>query len=183
MIPTRVYGWGKVSLLQIEFFQALDENILSVVCSILEIDGTASGEAATHAMLILGILTDLGQEVLDERLTKILVNILASDASPELSEMCLELLHGQAENGKAILNRRKLKIDAKVNNSQLFVSESTKLLLAKAGVCELLLKLLEKHGPHCTDEEARSVLKVACDLIVLILTGGNYQSIVITTSF
>ncbi|XP_046412764.1 rap1 GTPase-GDP dissociation stimulator 1-B isoform X1 [Neodiprion fabricii] len=133
--------------------KALDDNVLSVVCSILETDGTTSGEAATHAMLILGILTDLGQEVLDERLTKILVNILASDASPELSEMCLELLHGQAEN------------------------ESTKLLLAKAGVCELLLKLLEKHGPRCTDEEARSVLKVACDLIVLILTGDDSMDV------
>ena len=47
------------------------------------------------------------------------------------------------------------------------------MLLAKAGVCELLLKLLEKHGPRCTDEETRSVLKVACNLIVLILTGGK----------
>ncbi|XP_012258540.2 rap1 GTPase-GDP dissociation stimulator 1 isoform X1 [Athalia rosae] len=129
--------------------KALDENVLPVVCSILEIDGITCGEAATHAMLILGVLADLGQEVLDERLTEILVTILDRDASPELSEMCLELFHGQAENG------------------------STKLLLAKAGVCELLIRLLEKHGPCCTDEEARSVLKVACDLIVLILTGDE----------
>lgn len=157
----------------------MDENVLSVVCSILEIDGTTSGEAATHAMLILGILADLGKEVLDERLTKILVNILASDASPELSEMCLELLHGQAESGKLMKNIGEymymtLSFSQKCNSNRLLsIPESTKLLLAKAGVCELLLKLLEKHGPRCTDEEARSVLKVACDLIILILTGGS----------
>ncbi|XP_015605942.1 rap1 GTPase-GDP dissociation stimulator 1 [Cephus cinctus] len=133
--------------------EALKENVLSIVCSILENDGITAGESATHAMLILGLLADLGQDVLDERLTKILVAILASDASPELSEMCLELLHGQAEN------------------------ESTKILLAKAGVCELLLKLLEKHGPLCTDEETRSVLKVACNLIVLILAGDESMDV------
>lgn len=51
--------------------------------------------------------------------------------------------------------------------------ENAKMLLAKAGVCELLLKLLEKHSPQCNDEETRSILKVACNLIVLILTGGE----------
>ncbi|KOX74599.1 Rap1 GTPase-GDP dissociation stimulator 1-B [Melipona quadrifasciata] len=51
--------------------------------------------------------------------------------------------------------------------------KNAKLLLAKAGVCELLLKLLEKHSPYCTDEETRSVLKIACNLIVLILIGDD----------
>lgn len=133
--------------------KALEQNVLSIICSILEIDGTVAREAATHAMLILGILADLGQDILDERLIKVLVDILESDGSPEISEMCLELLHGQTEN------------------------ENTKLLLAKAGVCELLLKLLEKHGPRCTDEETRSVLKMACNLIVVILTGDESMNL------
>ncbi|CAL7941954.1 unnamed protein product [Xylocopa violacea] len=129
--------------------EALQEEIVPIICSILEVDGTTGGEAAMHSLLILGILNDANIIFLDERLTKILINILTTDTSSELSEMCLELLHGQAED------------------------ENAKSLLAKAGVCELLLKLLEKHSPYCTDEETRSVLKIACNLIVLVLTGDD----------
>ena len=52
-----------------------------------------------HSLLILGILNDANIIFLDERVMKILINILSSDTSSELSEMCLELLHGQAEDG------------------------------------------------------------------------------------
>ncbi|KAL0102265.1 hypothetical protein PUN28_018656 [Cardiocondyla obscurior] len=129
--------------------KALEEGMVPIICNVLEEDGIGGGEAAMHVLLTLGILNDENIVFLDERLTKVLVDILASDTSSELSEMCLELLHGQAED------------------------ENAKLLLAKAGVCELLLKLLEKHGPQCNDEETRSILKVACNLIVLILTGDD----------
>ncbi|KMQ91075.1 rap1 gtpase-gdp dissociation stimulator 1-b [Lasius niger] len=129
--------------------EALKEDIVPIICSILEEDGTSGGEAAVHALLTLSLLNDANIIFLDERLTRILIDVLVSDTSSELCEMCLELLHGQAEDEKA------------------------KLLLAKTGVCDLLLKLLEKHGPHCNDEETRFVLKVACNLIVLILTGDD----------
>lgn len=129
--------------------EALKQEVVPIICSILEIDGITGGEAAMHSLLILGILNDANIIFLDERVMKILINILSTDTSSELSEMCLELLHGQAED------------------------ENAKLILAKAGVCELLLKLLEKHSPYCTDEETRSVLKIACNLIVLILTGDD----------
>lgn len=129
--------------------EALKQEIVPIICSILEIDGNTGGEAAMQSLLILGILNDANIIFLDERLTKILVDILTTDTSSELSEMCLELLHGQAED------------------------ENAKSLLANAGVCELLLKLLEKHSPYCTDEETRSVLKIACNLIVLVLTGDD----------
>ena len=128
---------------------ALKQDTVPIICSILEIDGTTGGEAAMHALLILGILDDANIVFLDERLTKIFVDILACDTSLELSEMCLELLYGQAED------------------------ENVKLLLAKGGVCELLLKLLEKHSPYCMDEETRSGLKIACNLIVCIITGDK----------
>lgn len=72
---------------------------MPVICSILELDGSKGGEAAMHSLLILGILNDANIIFLDERLTKILVDILQTDTSSELSEMCLELLHGQAEDG------------------------------------------------------------------------------------
>lgn len=129
--------------------EALKEDIVPTMCSILEEDGTSGGEAVVHALLTLSLLNDANIIFLDERLTRVLIDVLISDTSSELCEMCLELLHGQAED------------------------EKTKLLLAKTGVCDLLLKLLEKHGPHCNDEETRFVLKVACNLIVLILTGDD----------
>ncbi|XP_012135556.1 visceral mesodermal armadillo-repeats isoform X2 [Megachile rotundata] len=129
--------------------EALQQEVVPIICRILEIDGTTGGEAAMHALLILWILNDANIVFLDERLTKILVNILENDASSKFSEMCLELFHGQAED------------------------EEVKLLIANSGVCELLLKLLEKHSPYCTDEETRSVLKTACNLIVLVLTGDD----------
>lgn len=129
--------------------KALEEDMVPIICSILEEDGINGDESAVQVLLTLGILNDVNIIFLDEKLTRVLVDILTSDTSSELSEMCLEILHGQAED------------------------ENAKLLLAKAGVCELLLKLLEKHGPQCTDEETRSILKVACNLIVLILTGDD----------
>lgn len=72
---------------------------MPIICSILEIDGITGGEAAMHSLLILGILNDANIIFLDERVMKILINILSTDTSSELSEMCLELLHGQAEDG------------------------------------------------------------------------------------
>jgi len=38
--------------------------------------------------------------LLDEKLCQVTVKVLGASSSPEVSEMCLELLHGQAENGK-----------------------------------------------------------------------------------
>lgn len=45
--------------------------------------------------------------------------------------------------------------------------------MAKSGVCEILLKLLDTYASDCEDEDTRSSLRMACDLIVLIVTGGN----------
>ncbi|XP_043255849.1 rap1 GTPase-GDP dissociation stimulator 1 isoform X5 [Colletes gigas] len=133
------------SSLQKEALQ--QEKTIPNICSILEIDGTAGREAALRSLYILAILNDVKLEFLDERLTKILLDILDSDPSVELNEMCLEFLHGQAEY------------------------ENSKLLLAKAGACELLLKLLMEYCPSFTYEKIS--WKLACSLIVLILTGGE----------
>ncbi|XP_051160445.1 GTPase-GDP dissociation stimulator vimar [Leptopilina boulardi] len=138
--------------------EVIKKEVVTVICKILEIDGVATREAAMQALLILGVLNDYDIQFLNERLANILVEILKSDNSSEFSEMCLEVLHGQADD------------------------ENAKLLLAKVGVCELLLKLLEKHGPRCTDEETRSVLKIACNLIVLILTGDESMNLLYKNS-
>ncbi|XP_043255845.1 rap1 GTPase-GDP dissociation stimulator 1 isoform X2 [Colletes gigas] len=138
------------SSLQKEALQ--QEKTIPNICSILEIDGTAGREAALRSLYILAILNDVKLEFLDERLTKILLDILDSDPSVELNEMCLEFLHGQAEY------------------------ENSKLLLAKAGACELLLKLLMEYCPSFTYEKIS--WKLACSLIVLILTGDESMNYV-----
>lgn len=81
--------------------QALEANVVSIICSVLEVDGTnEDGKAAMHALLTLGLFNDAGNQFLDERLCKIIVDILAKPVLSELSEICLELVHGQAENGE-----------------------------------------------------------------------------------
>lgn len=51
--------------------------------------------------------------------------------------------------------------------------DDVKLLLAKEGLCETIYKLLEKYKTLASTSEARALMKLACDLIVLILTGGR----------
>ncbi len=48
-----------------------------------------------------------------------------------------------------------------------------KLLLAKEGLCETIYKLLEKYKTLASTSEARALMKLACDLVVLILTGDE----------
>ncbi|PNF24564.1 hypothetical protein B7P43_G05383 [Cryptotermes secundus] len=132
--------------------KAIELGVSRLLCSILELDGTVpeGEEASTHILLILGLLTDLVppcDSLLDEKLCQVTVKVLGASSSPEVSEMSLELLHGQAEN------------------------EKVKNHLAHAGLCELLVQLLEKHKPLVNDDETRNLMKMACDLIVLVLTG------------
>lgn len=54
----------------------------------------------------------------------------------------------------------------------LLVSDDVKLQLAKDGVCETIYRLLETYKTLANTSEARALMKLACDLIVLILTGG-----------
>ncbi|XP_021934913.1 rap1 GTPase-GDP dissociation stimulator 1 isoform X2 [Zootermopsis nevadensis] len=132
--------------------KAIELGVTKLLCSVLELDGTVpeGEEASTHVLLILGLLTDSVSpcdSLLDEKLCQVTVRVLGVSSSPEVSELCLELLHGQAEN------------------------ENVKNHLAHAGLCELLVQLLEKHKPLVDDDETRNLMKMACDLIVLILTG------------
>lgn len=134
--------------------QILKQGVLDILRKFLILDGTdpAGEETTTHVLLVLGLLADavpLGDALLDEQLCKITVQVLGASTSPEVSEMCLELLHAQAEY------------------------ETVKEYLANVGLCELLITLLEKHKPLVDDDEARNLMKTACDLIVLVLTGDN----------
>lgn len=51
--------------------------------------------------------------------------------------------------------------------------DDVKLLLAKEGLCETIYQLLEKYKAQATTSEARALMKLACEIVVLILTGGK----------
>lgn len=55
------------------------------------------------------------------------------------------------------------------------------LNLARAGLCELLIQLLEKHKNLADDIDTRNLFKMACDLIIIILNDG--MSLIIILKF
>lgn len=105
-----------------------------------------------NTLPLMSILTENVPDLnFDATLNIQLSRILAASTNPDLAEMCLELLHYQAEN------------------------DDVKLLLAKDGLCETIYQLLEKYKTLASTSEARALMKLACELIVLILTGGKLR--------
>ncbi|XP_014276992.1 GTPase-GDP dissociation stimulator vimar [Halyomorpha halys] len=139
------------------YSKVIEMGVMEVLYDLLTfgVNTKQSEETAIHIYVILGLLTDtgLGTVCLTEKLCEATVKVLAESTNGELSELCVELLHTQAEN------------------------EDVRLHLAKAGLCELLIELLEKHGKLADDDETRNLLKMACDLIVIILNGDASMEI------
>ncbi|CAN7993676.1 unnamed protein product, partial [Ixodes hexagonus] len=109
------------------------------------------GEVAMHCVLVLnGIAdSDCGRKRLSEvhTLSSLLAN-LDRNFSEEVIEVLLELLGNLAE------------------------SDAVKENLVQLGFCEKLLNLLRQfQGSSSPSEEKQNVVKTACDLIVLVLTG------------
>uniref|UniRef100_A0A6E8VLQ5 UNC-45/Cro1/She4 central domain-containing protein n=1 Tax=Anopheles coluzzii TaxID=1518534 RepID=A0A6E8VLQ5_ANOCL len=109
-----------------------------------------------HEELLLSILPPLSiltEQISDlyfaPSLNKSIAQILAKCTNPDIAESCLALLHYEAQN------------------------DDVKLLLAEEGLCETIYQLLEKYKTFANTDEARVLMKLACDLIVLILTGDK----------
>ncbi|KAH8390965.1 hypothetical protein KR215_002884, partial [Drosophila sulfurigaster] len=111
-----------------------------------------------NTLPLLSILTENVADLnFEAQLNIQLSRILAASTNPDLAEMCLELLHYQAE------------------------SDEVKLLLAKDGLCETIYNLLEKYKTLASTSEARALMKLACELIVLVLTGDESMHYLYTT--
>ncbi|KAK4873178.1 hypothetical protein RN001_015207 [Aquatica leii] len=136
---------------------AIKNNIISVTEEVLKkacADLENNEDCCTHILLTLNILTEHLVDVqLSEEFCCLLVEVLKISKNPEISVICLELLHVQLENN------------------------DVKLLLAKKGVCELVFELVEQYKHQVDDEDTRAALKMACDVIVLILTGDEPMDI------
>lgn len=149
LISNYLLGEEAISKRCLEQFQLMDK--LDKVIG--QCATSAEGESLNEDLLMnilppLSILTENVSDLnFDEQMNRNLAAILGHSQSLELGEMCLELLHYQAEN------------------------DDVKLVLAKGGVCQTIYELLEKHKDRPKTDDARAVMKLACDLIVLILTG------------
>lgn len=103
-----------------------------------------------HLLPILSILTEqVSDLIFSADILTCIVKIFKNSVNSDVVESCLELFQCQAEN------------------------DDIKLLLAKEGICEHIFESLEKYKNYIGNVEARSLVKLSCDLIVLILTGGN----------
>lgn len=88
-----------------------------------------------------------------ENLCKLVVGVFRKTENPEICVTCIEIFHGQADN------------------------DEVKKILVKEGFCESLYGLIEKHRSRVNDEDSRAVLKMACDILVLILTSDDCMNI------
>jgi hypothetical protein len=110
-----------------------------------------------HSLPPLSILTENMSDLnFDPNLNKILAHTLKVCTNPEIAELILELLNYQAEN------------------------DDVKLLLAKEGLCEMIYILLEKNKEKVHTNNSKALMKSACDLIIIILTGGRLIDVAIT---
>lgn len=138
--------------------RAIDLEIMQKISNIIGI-GVKNVEGNEDLLLntlpLMSILTENVAELnFEANLNLQLARVLAASTNPDLAEMCLELLHYQAEN------------------------DDVKLLLAKDGLCETIYQLLEKYKTLARTSEARALMKLACELIVLVLTGGKSELII-----
>lgn len=143
---------------QMKLVQKIQEMLKSVVSS--ETVET-NEDLLINILPPLSILNELTEITFDVPMIRLLVQILGRSNNPDLGEMCLELLQCQAEN------------------------DDVKYCLAKEGVADTLFELLEKYKKLTTsgDETRRALLKLACDLIVLILNGDDAMHYLYTTPF
>lgn len=103
-----------------------------------------------HLLPIFSILTEqVSDLIIHPEVLTLITRILKNSSNTEVVESCLELLQCQAE------------------------SDEVKLLLAREGLCEHIFNSFEKYKMFVGNDETKSLVKLTCDLIVLILTGGK----------
>ncbi|XP_030755329.1 rap1 GTPase-GDP dissociation stimulator 1 isoform X2 [Sitophilus oryzae] len=103
----------------------------------------------TYLLSILNLLTDYLDDkeyIFSEDLAKLVIDIFKETEIPDIGVLCLEIFHPLLER------------------------DDIKLVIAKEGVCELLCELIEKYRDKVNDDDGRSVLRMACDFIVLTST-------------
>ncbi|CAO1298436.1 unnamed protein product [Diamesa tonsa] len=142
------YLLGKEEISQKSLELKLIEKIKIIMEECLE--NQFESDMLENLMPPLNILTEQVSDLnFQPEINILITRILKTCTNSDLAETCLELLQYQAEN------------------------DDVKLLLAKEGLCESIYVLLEKYKNFVGSVETRSLMKLSCDLIVLILTGDD----------
>lgn len=109
-----------------------------------------STDGLEHLLPLFSILTEqVSDLIFQPDILTLITSTLKTCTNSDIVESCLELLVCQAE------------------------SDDVKLLLAREGLCEHIFDSVEKFKTFIGTVETKSLVKLACDLIVLILTGGK----------
>ncbi|KAJ8732317.1 hypothetical protein PYW08_015047 [Mythimna loreyi] len=118
-------------------------------------------DTVSTCLLLLSVINDNTPELLyNEVVNKTVLQILRETSTVEISEMCLDHLHSQAEH------------------------ETVKTLIAKEGgvqlVCSRLEQFVNKHNAgelNIDDSEVEAIMKQACELVIIVLTGDEAMHI------
>ncbi|XP_044760544.1 rap1 GTPase-GDP dissociation stimulator 1-B [Coccinella septempunctata] len=124
--------------------------LLNHISSILEKQSSIKSDDIKYFSYLLQIIYTLmveyeDQIIYSEKLYNSIIDILKNSNIPELELICLQILYNASDTDKV------------------------QFLLAKLNVCEKIFELIEKYKGLIEDEESRSILKMACDLINNIL--------------
>ncbi|KAJ2939577.1 hypothetical protein O0L34_g14290 [Tuta absoluta] len=118
-------------------------------------------DIVSTALLLLSVINDNTPETCFEpEINTAVLNVLKETSNVEISELCLDLLHNQAEH------------------------DSVKTLLANEKgvqlVCQRLEHLVQQQEAgeiNAEDKEVEAVMKQACDLVIIVLTGDEAMHI------
>jgi hypothetical protein len=109
-----------------------------------------SVEGVEHLLPLFSILTEQVSDLtFKPDILALITRTLKNSSNSDVVESCIELLLCQAE------------------------SDEVKLLLAREGLCEHFFNSHEKYKTFVGNVEIKSLVKLSCDLIVLILTGDE----------
>lgn len=128
--------------------KAIDHGIIDKIKARME----EPEDLLEHLLPAFSILTEqVSDLIFKPEILQLITRILKTSTNSDVAEACLELLLCQAE------------------------SDEVKLLLAKEGLCEHIFNSQDKYKTFVGQVEAKSLVKLTCDLIVLILTGGKFS--------
>lgn len=131
--------------------KAIENGVLELIKSRIEDALNPFNDSlAQHLLPILSILTEqVSDLIFKPDIIQSIIRIFKQSTNSDVVESCLELLQCQAE------------------------SDDIKFLLARESVCEHIFDSIEKYKTFEGSMDAESLVKLSCDLIVLILTGGE----------
>ncbi|KAI8428523.1 hypothetical protein MSG28_007298 [Choristoneura fumiferana] len=137
-----------------QFSESLVESgVIELIRRILvtELDSDdMNDDFVSTALLVLSVISDNTPEVLFEpEVNRAVLNVLQETTNIEISELCLEHLHAQAEHAKL---------------------EGVELMCCRL---EQLVRRQAARALRADDADVEALIKQACDLIIIVLTGDD----------